>query len=85
MAQQLFEGQHVRPAAEFDGQASHVHLGALLNVLERSEAALLFGQVFELAFARAIEPAAVDERDDLVQLPGVEERAVPAADVHDHA
>ena len=44
---------------------------------------LLLAQLIELAAARALQAAAVDELDDRVQLAGIQERAVALADV-DH-
>ena len=51
--------------------------------LQVFQPALFFLQIFDRARARAIEASALNERHDLMQLAGIEEGAVPAADV-DH-
>src|SRR4029079_8174530 len=53
--------------------------------LLRVEQPLLLLQLLDLPLTRAIEAAALDERRDRVQLPGVEERAVTLAHVDDGA
>src|SRR5262245_7977301 len=51
--------------------------------LQRAQALFFFLQLLDPPLARAIQAALLDERDDLVQLAGVEERAVRAAHVDD--
>ena len=72
-------GRPARAARRRGGPA-----GRRRSALPSAAAAPLSGRRFPRC-AHAVEPALLDEGDDRVQLAGVEERAVAAADVHDRA
>src|SRR6476620_326906 len=90
----MFEEGQPRLGVEYRGIRGHSPREADVSRLLRSQLAgglggakltFLFLEILDLALPGAVEAATLDEADDGVQLAGVEERAMTAADIHDRA